>query len=1018
MLRPTLATDGGRARPPSRECFVKVVRSLLCLAVLTASTLEAQQSSRTEPIAGLRANATGYHALVGARVVTAPGQVLDNATIVIRNGIVTAVGAALPAPAGARVWELKGLTVYPGFIDAHADLGGDAPAQGGDVGPTHWNPQVRAWFSTTSNIKDDSTRRTALRSLGFGAALAVPHQGIFRGTASVVNLGEAGVRERVLRPDLLQSIGFARSFALGGMYPNSTMGTVALIKQTFLDAEWYGRAWSTYETGGRSTLPPETSEALAALGKAVKGQQPVIFQTESEEEYLRAFKLAADYKLTPWFRGSGQEYRLVDVLKGRTQPLIVPLTFPDAPNVSNPEAATNVTLAELRHWYLAPTNPAQLAGAGIPFAITADGLSSLNQFLPNLRIAVARGLSADKALAALTTVPASWLGIERTHGTIAVGKAANLVVSEGDLFTEEGAIRDVWVQGARFGVTRPPQVDPRGTWTITSDDVGTYKTATLRLEGPLNRIRGTFEGGNRKPVNLSGVRIIAETGRLEATFNGEPLGLEGSVLLSGSVQGNEFTGWMSLPNGTDANYKGTRTEPFTGAARGVVAVKVPKIDLPFIRPSMEFGRTSQPAQPAVLVVRNATVWTQGAQGRLENADLLVQAGKVVRVGQKLTAPRGAVEVDATGKHVTPGLIDPHTHGGVSSVNESGFAIVPEVQMGDVITHNNIWFYRQLAGGLTTTMIKHGSANPIGGENVFVKTRWGSLPDEYKIVGAPRTVKFALGENPKRSPNRYPNTRMGVQEIIRDHFLAARDYEKEWKRFEKEKTGIPPRRDLRMEALLDILNQKLLISSHGYRADEFLALVRLAEEFGFKVQTLQHGVEAYKIASELKASGVAAVVWSDWGAFKMEAYDATSYNARLLMEAGVVTSLHSDDNEISTRMNWEAGKLLRSGVSEIDALSTVTNQSAKAIAIDSRVGSLEAGKDADFVIWSGNPLSQFTRAEQTWVDGRRYFSLDEDKVLREEIVKQRAQLVQAILTAAPADAPAAGAPARGRGTGGK
>ncbi len=989
---------------------MRAFRFLLGIAALAATSLEAQQTSRTEPIAGLRDNGTGYHALVGAKVVTAPGQVLTNATVVIRNGLIQAVGAGMAPPAGARVWDLKGLTVYPGFIDASADLGGDLPPQGGDVGPTHWNPQVRAWFSTTSNAKDDSTRRTALRSLGFGAALAVPRQGIFRGTTSVVSLSDAGLRDRVLRPDLTQAIGFNRSFQLGGMYPNSSMGTIALMKQTFMDAEWYIRAWGAYEASGRAILPPETSEALAALGKAVKGTQPVLFETSSEEDYLRAYKLAQEYKLAPWFRGSGEEYRLIDVLKGRTQPLIVPLAFPDAPNVSSPEAATNASLSDLRHWYLAPTNPAKLAEAGVNFAITADGLPSLQQFFPNLRTAVARGLAPDKALAALTTVPAGMLGIDKTHGTIAVGKVANLVVADGDLFTEEAAVRDVWVQGKQYGVTRAPQVDPRGTWTITSDDQGTWKNAVLKLDGPLNRIRGTIEMAGRRAVNLTNVRVISETGRIEASFPGEPLGQEGGMLLAGSVTDSVFYGWLSLPNGTDAKYRGTRTESYTGPARGAVAVKVPKIDLPFLRPSMEFGRTSAPVQPAAVLVKNATVWTSGPQGKIEGADLLVQAGKVTRVGKGLTAPAGAVVIDGTGKHVTPGLIDPHSHSGVSSVNETGFAIVPEVVMGDVITHNNIWFYRQLAGGLTASMVLHGSANPIGGENVFIKTRWGGLPEDYKIVGAPRTVKFALGENPKRNPNRYPNTREGVNEIIRDHFAAARDYEKEWKNWEKTKTGIPPRKDLRMDALLDILNQKLLVTSHGYRADEFLALVRLAEEFGFRIQALQHGVEAYKIATELKNSGVAAIVWSDWGAFKLEAYDATSYNARILLEAGVVTSLHSDDAEISTRMNWEAGKLLRSGVNEIDALKTVTINAAKAVAIDSKIGSLEPGKDADFVIWNGNPLSQFTKAEQTWVDGRKYFSLEEDKANREEIAKERAQLIQAVIAAGPSDAPAG--PVRG------
>ena len=977
---------------------MRAILSFLGFTLLLTGGVEAQQATRTEPVTGIRDNGTGFHALVGARVVTAPGQVLDGATIVIRNGLIQRVGRNMQPPAGARVWDLAGLTIYPGFIDAHADLGMDAVPEGGDVGPTHWNPQVRAWFSTTMNLQDDADRRAALRSQGFGTAMVVPKQGIFRGTASVVNLGDTGVRDRVLRPDLAQAMGFQRSFQLGGAYPNSPMGTIALMKQTFMDADWYVRAWGAYEASGRAFLPPETSAALAALEDAVRGDQPIVFETGSEEEYLRAHKLAAEYGLDAWYRGSGQEHRILDVLRGRTDPLIIPLSFPDAPNVNDPESALNASLADLRDWYLAPTSPAQLAGAGVRFAITSDGLSSLNEFLPNLRIAVARGLSTVDALAALTTTPAEWLGLENTHGTIQEGKVANLVVSEGDLFTEEATVRDVWVHGQAYGVTRSPQIDPRGTWRIASDDEWGFEAA-LRLEGPLNRLRGSIDitGPDGASINLASAEVVAETGRVEVRFDGEDLGYEGVALLAGSVRGEEFYGWTSLPNGANPSFRGSRTEAYEGATRGTVAMNVPEIDLPFIRPMMEFGRSAIPEQPAAVVVRNATVWSQGPLGQMENADLLVQAGKVVAVGPDLDAPRGAMEIDATGKHVTPGLIDPHIHAGVSAVNESGFAIVPEVRMGDVVTHNNIWMYRQLAGGLTTAHIKHGSANPIGGENVFVKLRWGSLPEDLKLEGAPRTVKFALGENPKRREGRYPDTRMGTQEIIRDHFLAARDYEREWQRWEASGEGIPPRRDLRMEAILDILNQELLISSHGYRADEFLALVRLAEEFGFRVQTLQHGIEAYKIAPELAASGVAAVVWSDWGGFKMEAYDASVYNARILIEAGVVTSLHSDNNEISSRMNWEAGKLLRTGLTHEQALSTVTNQAAKAVAIDARVGSLEAGKDADFVIWSGNPLSQFTRAEQTWVDGRRYFSLEEDAAMREQIDRERTQLIQAILS---------------------
>jgi imidazolonepropionase-like amidohydrolase len=294
---------------------------------------------------------------------------------------------------------------------------------------------------------------------------------------------------------------------------------------------------------------------------------------------------------------------------------------------------------------------------------------------------------------------------------------------------------------------------------------------------------------------------------------------------------------------------------------------------------------------------------------------------------------------------------------------------------------------------------HGSANPIGGQNQIVKMRWGALPEDLKFAGAPRTVKFALGENPKRREDRYPDTRMGTHQIIRDHFQAAVEYARDRDTWESGgRQGLPLRRDLRMDALVDILTGKIDVQSHSYRQDEILMLMRLAEEFGFRIKAFQHAVEAYKVASELAAHGAAAAVWSDWSSFKIEAYDATTYNARLLHEAGVVTSLHSDNSQLSSRMHWEAAKMLRTGLDEATALSLVTSGTAALLGIADRVGSLEAGKDADFVLWSHSPLSTFTRAEQTWIDGRKYFDMEDDLRMREQVKQERERLIQLVLAA--------------------
>ncbi|MCH8496497.1 MAG: amidohydrolase family protein, partial [Balneolales bacterium] len=336
---------------------------------------------------------------------------------------------------------------------------------------------------------------------------------------------------------------------------------------------------------------------------------------------------------------------------------------------------------------------------------------------------------------------------------------------------------------------------------------------------------------------------------------------------------------------------------------------------------------------------------------------------------------------------------------VTGVNEMGNAITAEVRMEDVLTINNIWMYRQLAGGLTTAHVMHGSANAIGGQNVTLKMRWGALSHELPLEGARRTIKFALGEHPKRvGHTRYPDTRMGVEQIIADRFRMARDYEHRRQQWESNQVGIPPRRDLRLDALVDILNGDLDVHSHSYRQDEILMLMVLAEEIGFDIKAFHHALEAYKVAPELAERGIGAVVWSDWGGFKIEAYDNTNYNARLLHEAGVVTSLHSDNSDIATRMNWEAAKMVRVGMSPEDALELVTIRTAELLGIDDMVGSLESGKDADFVIWSGDPLSTFTVAEQTWIDGRNYFSLEEDARLQAQNESERNALIQLLLEA--------------------
>lgn len=413
-----------------------------------------------------------------------------------------------------------------------------------------------------------------------------------------------------------------------------------------------------------------------------------------------------------------------------------------------------------------------------------------------------------------------------------------------------------------------------------------------------------------------------------------------------------------------------------------------------------------PAAPP-LVIQNANIITI-TKGNFRGA-LLVENGKIKALGDKVLVPPGARVIDAGGQYVTPGIIDPHSHVGTDSVNESALSVASMTGIGDVLNPESIGIYRALAGGVTTIAVLHGSADAIGGKCEIIKTRWGKDAEGIRFEGAPPYIKFALGENVKRAggiwagliapgAQRYPATRMGVEDVFRQAFTDARAYQKSWREYEaKRKQGVealPPRRDLTLEPLVEVLERKRLVHTHAYRADEILMIMRVAEEFGFKINVLVHVLEGYKVAREIAAHGASATTFTDWWAYKMEAYDAIPYNAAIMTKKGVLVSLNSDNAELMRHMNTEAAKVMKyGGVSENDALAMITLNPAKQLGIEGRVGSIETGKDADLVIWDRHPLSNYAKVQKVLVDGELYFDRDTDIGSRLAREKRRQELLE-------------------------
>jgi len=415
---------------------------------------------------------------------------------------------------------------------------------------------------------------------------------------------------------------------------------------------------------------------------------------------------------------------------------------------------------------------------------------------------------------------------------------------------------------------------------------------------------------------------------------------------------------------------------------------------------------NSPDAPPVILIQNATIMTV-THGTIEHGSVLIRDGKIAEVGKSIKAPKDAQVFDAAGEYVIPGIIDCHSHIAIDgSVNEGSISVSSMADTADVLNPDDIDIYRDLAGGVTVANILHGSANPIGGQTIVIKLRWGQPASKLPFEGAVPGIKFALGENPKRSnfsvpgqPKRYPATRMGVEETIRTAFAKARDYKKTWDDYDKklaagDKNAIPPRRDLQLDPLVEVLEGKRYVHAHCYREDEILMLLRVAKEFGFKVRTLQHVLEGYKVADEIAASGAGASTFSDWWAYKVEAYDAIPYNAALMTHRGVIVSINSDDAEEATHLNQEAAKTIKyGGLSHDEALRLVTLNPAIQLGIDKRVGSIDVGKDADLVIYNHDPLSAYAVVQKTLIDGHVYFDRQRDIAERPARDKEKKELME-------------------------
>jgi imidazolonepropionase-like amidohydrolase len=953
------------------------------------------------PVTGVSDRRAEIYGFKNARVVVDYQTTLDNADILVSEGRIQAVGQNLTFPRGTVIIDLTGKIVYPSLVDIYAgNYGIKTPSQPADANPyaafmvqqqmgrqgqvqtpepriaDYWNDGINASYDISGEFIPDARTAGEYRQAGFGAVVAFKTDGIARGTSALVTTGEGKANNVLIKNKASANYSLTRSRS-ADLYPSSQFGIIALLRQVNYDAQWYKQ------------LPPGYfhDEGLEAYTSNLS--LPQVFEVSNKLEIMRADKIGKEFGISYIIKGGGDEYQAIDEIKKAGNKLIVPVNFPEAPDVKDPYDAATVPYATLKHWELAPSNLSKLSAAGLTFAITSSDLRQRSSFLTNLRKAVKYGLPEAEALKALTTTPASMIGASDLVGAIKKNMIANLLITSGNLFNDECVIYENWVQGVPYRYIDLRIRDLRGTYDLMAD--------TTRFKMVLS---GTFDKPSIKltidTIEVRGATFTADKDLVSLTFERSRV----RYRLTGYASGKDLEGKGQADNGKWFSWKATfASNAMEPDRRKRPSPPIPAVG-PVIHPFTAYGRTEIPVREDVLF-KNAKVWTNEKEGILLNTDVLVQKGKITGIGRNLQA-NGARIIDGTGMHLTSGLIDEHSHIALDATNEMGQAITSEVRAGDVIDPEDITIYRQLAGGVTAAHILHGSANPIGGQSVLIKHRWGLPAEDLRISNQTQFLKHALGENVKRSTSRYPNTRMGTEQIIRDAYQRAVDYNNKWKAWNAlkpaERVGkIPPRRDLELDALVDVLEKRSFITCHTYVQSEGAMIMGIAKDFGIKVNTFIHFNEGYKIADQIKEHGAAASVFSDWWDYKYEVYEGIAYNAAMLLKQGVLTCIHSDDAEQGRRLNQEAAKVVKyGGIPEEEALKLVTLNSAKILHLDDRMGSIKVGKDADLVLWTDNPLSIYSHANKTMVDGTIYYDEETDRQLKAQMDSERNRIIANIL----------------------